>query len=110
MNPNMSEETWTSAQDTIGGATSADVHQGLGHPGSGQSSKELKGSGKKDHGGLEKRDRTGLEGVGGDPNQRSVPKGLERDHEPGPRSDRENLLSAEDRLPVGAEELASERP
>ncbi|KAK6430898.1 hypothetical protein LTR95_012943 [Oleoguttula sp. CCFEE 5521] len=35
----------TSAADTIGGATSADVHTGLGHPGQGQSSKELRDGG-----------------------------------------------------------------
>jgi hypothetical protein len=31
-----------SAQDTIGGATSQQVHTGLGHPGSGQTSSELR--------------------------------------------------------------------
>jgi hypothetical protein len=102
MNPNIAKETWTSAQDTIGGATSADVHQGYGHPGSGQTSNELKADGRKN--------RSGLEGVGGDPSQGYVPKGAERDHELGPRSDRENLMGAEDRLPAGAEEVASERP
>ena len=45
MNPNISKETWTSAQDTIGGATSADVHTGYGHPGSGQTGKEIHGDG-----------------------------------------------------------------
>ncbi|KAK3078988.1 hypothetical protein LTS18_006042 [Coniosporium uncinatum] len=39
-----------SAQDTIGGATSADVHQGLGHPGQGQSSAELRHDGKSTQG------------------------------------------------------------
>jgi len=33
--------TTTSAQDTITGASSSDVHKGMGHPGQGQSSKEL---------------------------------------------------------------------
>jgi hypothetical protein len=101
MNPNISKETWTSAQDTINGATSADVHQGYGHPGSGQTSNELKGDGR--------RDRNGLEGIGGASTQGMVPKGAERDHETGPRSDRENFMAAEDRLPVDAHELAAER-
>lgn len=101
MNPIISKETWTRAEDTLGGATSADLHQGYGHPGSGQTSNELKGDGRKD--------RSGLEGRGGDPNQGYVPKGAERDHEPGVRGDRENLLSAEERLPVSAEEVAAER-
>ncbi|TBU31352.1 hypothetical protein BD309DRAFT_541749 [Dichomitus squalens] len=36
----------TSAGDTLTGATSADVHQGLGHPGQGQTSAELHHDGK----------------------------------------------------------------
>lgn len=101
MNPHISKETWTRAEDTINGATSADVHRGYGHPGSGQTSNELKGDGTKD--------RNGLEGVGGDPSQRMVPKGAERDHDVGPRSDRENFMGAQDRWPVGAREVAAER-
>ncbi|KAM3480521.1 hypothetical protein MY5147_001128 [Beauveria neobassiana] len=38
------------ASSTIAGATSADVHQGLGHPGSGQTSKELHGGHRKKEG------------------------------------------------------------
>ncbi|ROT41677.1 hypothetical protein SODALDRAFT_331448 [Sodiomyces alkalinus F11] len=45
--------TRTEASDTLPGATSADVHKGLGHPGSGQTSNE----GDRKH-------RSGLEGVG----------------------------------------------
>jgi hypothetical protein len=45
MNPDISKEPWTSAQDTIRGATSAGAHIGYGHPGSGQDSKELHGDG-----------------------------------------------------------------
>lgn len=77
------------------------MHQGYGHPGSGQTSNELKGDGRKD--------RSGLEGRGGDPNAGYVPNGLERDNETGPRGDRENFTGAEDKLPVGAEEVAAER-
>ena len=49
------ESTKTSASDTLGGATSADVHTGLGHPGQGQTSSELRqgteGTSKKEAGG-----------------------------------------------------------
>jgi len=41
MNPGISKETWTSVQDTIRSAKSADVCQGLGKPIVRQSSKEL---------------------------------------------------------------------
>ena len=57
------ESTYTSASDTLGGSTSADVHTGLGHPGSGQTSSELRHDGEHHrknaggHGG-------GLAGVG----------------------------------------------
>ena len=36
------ESTQTTASSTLGGATSADVHTGLGHPGQGQTSSELR--------------------------------------------------------------------
>lgn len=54
-NPDLNNQRmYQDASSTIGGATSADVHTGLGHPGSGQTSQELHGK--------EKRDRTGLTG------------------------------------------------
>ena len=43
----------TTAEDTMTGATSADVHNGLGHPGSGQTSTETRHDGmhgRKKHG------------------------------------------------------------
>lgn len=52
MNPNIAKETWTSASNTIGGATSKDDHKGLGQPVSGQSSNELHGTRKKERVGL----------------------------------------------------------
>ncbi|KAL1592391.1 hypothetical protein SLS60_011470 [Paraconiothyrium brasiliense] len=55
-NPDLNnQEMYQDASSTIGGATSADVHTGLGHPGSGQTSSELHGT--------KKRDRTGLTGL-----------------------------------------------
>ncbi|ETN46993.1 uncharacterized protein HMPREF1541_01183 [Cyphellophora europaea CBS 101466] len=94
------------------GSTSADVHTGLGHPGSGQTSTELK------HGGQHtaSRDGAGLEGVG------SGPRGVDREFaklgeersfgEHGPAAARENnasLPGAEEVPNVGAEQVASER-
>ena len=40
------ESTYTDANATLGGATSADVHTGYGHPGQGQSSNELRQEGQ----------------------------------------------------------------
>ncbi|KAJ9638242.1 hypothetical protein H2199_006929 [Coniosporium tulheliwenetii] len=54
------EAEQTSASDTLGGATSADVHTGLGHPGQGQTSTELRHDGS--HG--RKKQGHGLVGVG----------------------------------------------
>ncbi|PMD34056.1 hypothetical protein L207DRAFT_437584 [Hyaloscypha variabilis F] len=92
-NPNISKETWTSAQDTIGGATSADVHTGYGHPGIGETSQELHGSGKKE--------RSGLSGVGADQSDRVRDRGLDVDVEKGSRgksgNDRQDILGAEER-------------
>ncbi|KAG7085547.1 hypothetical protein E1B28_003104 [Marasmius oreades] len=48
---------YTSASDTLGGATSADVTQSMGYPGSGMSSKELHHDGKPGR----KRDGQGVD-------------------------------------------------
>jgi len=80
------------------------VHTGLGHPGQGQSAKEIRNEGK--HGG--KREGAGLEGVGatggsGMPGQ----KALERDDPAsGYRSD---ITGAEELPSASAEEVAAER-
>ncbi|KAF2213130.1 hypothetical protein CERZMDRAFT_96798 [Cercospora zeae-maydis SCOH1-5] len=94
------------ASDTIMGATSGDVHQGLGKPVEGQSSKEL-------------RDGThtsgGVEAVGGRANQSTVnphdphhmsQRALDKDDAVVGRGDK---ASAEDREPQSAESVASER-
>ncbi|KAF2148362.1 hypothetical protein K461DRAFT_262451 [Myriangium duriaei CBS 260.36] len=52
-----------SASETLGGATSGEVHTGLGHPGSGQTSTEQRHTG----GG-----RTGLEGLSGAKNDKHI--------------------------------------
>lgn len=95
-------ENRASAADTITGATSKDVHTGYGHPGSGQVSADDR----------RKNPGSGLEGVGANPSDPMVERGLDRDHEPGPRSKKSanvNLEGANDRVPTSAEELASER-
>lgn len=54
------QSTYTSAESTLGGADSGEVHKGLGHPGAGQTSAEIRHDGQHHR----KRDRAGLEGVG----------------------------------------------
>ncbi|KAL9099130.1 MAG: hypothetical protein Q9163_005324 [Psora crenata] len=54
------ESTKTSASDTLGGATSADVHKGMGHPGQGMTSKELKHDGNQ----TASKEGSGLASVG----------------------------------------------
>ncbi|KAK8194425.1 hypothetical protein M8818_007616 [Zalaria obscura] len=105
----------TTAADTIGGATSADVHTGLGHPGQGQTSNELRHDGSKGRA----KQTHGLEGVGAsgvpaanlvdahDPqfaNQRGIDE-----EEAKPRG---NLGGppAEDRLNETSETVAAEAP
>ncbi|KUJ20881.1 uncharacterized protein LY89DRAFT_638532 [Mollisia scopiformis] len=107
MNPNISKETWTSASDTIGGATSADVHTGYGHPGSGQTSNELHG--------VRKKEKNGLAGVGADPTNTFRERGQDIDFPKGTKGksgtleERQNVPGAEEREPVSSEEVAPMR-
>ncbi|PPJ57012.1 hypothetical protein CBER1_00580 [Cercospora berteroae] len=96
----------TKASDTIVGATSGDVHQGLGKPVQGQTSKEL-------HDGT--HTRAGVEGVGGSANQTTVDphdpqhisqRALDKDEAVVGRGEK---ASAEDRVPENAETVAAER-
>lgn len=87
------------------------MHAGLGHPGSGQTSKELRHdgqSGRKNPGGS-------LEGVGATARQDTInahdpafagQRALDKDEATIGRSD---VPSAEERLPEGAETVSSER-
>jgi hypothetical protein len=104
MNPNIAKGTWTSASDTIGGATSADVHTGLGHPGSGQTSKELHGDGNYPG----KKPKSGLAGQGADPTDTIREHGQDIDFPKGTKG-KSNEPGAEDRLPESAEKVAAER-
>ncbi|KAF2461803.1 hypothetical protein BDY21DRAFT_329697 [Lineolata rhizophorae] len=104
------------ASATIGGATSADMHQGLGHPGQGQTSAEMRHDGEKHRA----KQTHGLGGVGanvGTKNQMVDPhdpqfagqRALDKDEA---EIGRGNLGGppAEDRLPANAEEVAAEAP
>ncbi|KAH7308715.1 hypothetical protein B0I35DRAFT_413321 [Stachybotrys elegans] len=103
LNPDMDAESRTRASDTLGGATSSDVHTGYGHPGAGMTSQEL-------HGGKHKRERAGLEGVGANPSDPVHERGFDRDYPVGYRGKfDENYPGAEERIPAGPEEVASER-
>ncbi|KAI9847149.1 MAG: hypothetical protein M1837_003011 [Sclerophora amabilis] len=106
------EEAQTSASSTLGGATSADVHTGLGHPGQGQTSAELR------HDGEHHRNQQGhgLAGLGGrnatnqavDPREQPSQRALDKDEAVIGRGDK-GALGAEEREPASAEEVASEQ-
>lgn len=114
LNPNVErghgkESVKTNPGDTLMGATSKDVHTGLGHPGSGQTSTELRHDGQ--HG--RKNPGVGLEGVGASMEGnfgRTMPsqRGIDRDQaKPNQRGDK-GALAAEDREPEGAKTLDNE--
>lgn len=89
------ESTYTPASATLPGATSKDVYQGYGHPGSGETSKELHHDGTAGR----KHQGYGLEGVGA-----SVPEHFQRDL---PRQHRGTAApNAEDVQPESAESVA----
>merc|ERR1711988_252803 len=92
----------TAASETLPGATSASVHQGLGHPGSGQTSQELHGTHKKD--------RAGLTGVGANLTDPIHQNHHDRPYETGKTGKgASDYPTAEDQPPVSAEGVASER-
>ena len=101
-----------SAADTIPGSTSADVHTGLGHPGSGQTSNELRHDGEKGR----KNPGQGLQGVGASTQEFKTVDHRDpkfKDHRGIDKEERVlgrgEIPSAEEREPVGAEQLAAER-
>lgn len=104
-NPDISKETWTSASDTIGGATSADVHTGLGKPVQGETSNEIHGK--------EKKERSGLEGAGASVGDSVRDRALDIDAPTGVRGKsgekRDQIPGAEERVPESAETVAAER-
>lgn len=102
------EATAYTAANDFPGATSADVHTGFGKPIQGQTSAESHGAnlGRRNH------ESAGLEGVGasGKDNfrERRLDVGVEPDSR-GKTKNASNVPGAEERIPVSAEQLASER-
>lgn len=100
------ESTKTTASSTIRGATSQDVHRGLGHPGVGQTQTEIRHDGQ--HG--RKHQATGLEGVGTyrqDKFERNLPdqRGIDREAVYGGQHGDKGSLGAEDITPESADTL-----
>lgn len=71
------DSTTVNASDSIPGATSADVSTGLGHPGQGQTSTEIRHDGA--HG--RKKQTHGLEGVGAGGDRDGVPEMVGREED-----------------------------
>ncbi|RYC55728.1 hypothetical protein CHU98_g10481 [Xylaria longipes] len=101
--------TAPSAANTIQGATSQDVYRGMGKPVQGQERREI----EKPHGGHRKKEHAGIAGVGGVEGVdfarvkgADLPEGVHKGMR-GKAS--EDYPAAGDRLPTGAEEVASER-
>lgn len=103
------------------GATSKEVHTGLGLPLQGQESREVnsqlpgkKSSDKRDHPRKRTKERTGLVGIGAEPRKDPVrsrgldlPEGVEK----GSRGKHTaEWPGAEERVPATADEVASEMP
>jgi len=98
------EETKTGALD-MPGATSADVHKGLGHPGQGQTSSELHNDGKQSGAGLKGEGGSGMTDDANDEAKR-----LQQDDHPSGPLDGHNatLEGAEEKGHVHADQLQSE--
>ncbi|KAL0938062.1 uncharacterized protein CTRU02_207793 [Colletotrichum truncatum] len=107
LNPDIDPSSRTGATD-FPGATSADVHTGLGKPIQGQTSAELHGSNV----GRRNKESAGLEGVGASGKDNFRDRRLDVGVAPGARGDSgnpQNITPAEDRENVSAEQVASER-
>lgn len=106
----------TDPLSTLPGATSKDVHTGLGHPGQGQTSRELRHDSKPIGAGSTGLDEGGSGAGGEDLNpefrnlQREDDGAAASGRAGGPKPSREHNVSlegAESKVPVGDEELAS---
>jgi hypothetical protein len=105
----------TDPLSTLPGATSADVHTGLGHPGQGQTSTELRHEGhhtrKKATSGPEGAGATGGSGLHNPDDLNQDFRRLQEDsaHPTGPiKEHNQTLAGAEEKEPEGAEFVASE--
>lgn len=104
----------TDAMSTLPCATSADVHKGLGHPGQGQTSTELRHEGAH----TSTKQTSGPEGAGAQGGSGLREDGMntefrrlqeEGDHPSGPRAGHNvSLNGAESKAPVASEHLAAE--
>ncbi|KAF2259350.1 hypothetical protein CC78DRAFT_586083 [Lojkania enalia] len=114
-NPDLNNQRmYQAASTTIGGATTADVHTGLGHPGQDQTSAELRHDGQR--GGS--KQGTGVSRFGEQGNDPNDIKYLERDpthaaqrnlgEVPSGQRGTTGGPAAEERFPEGAETVASE--
>ena len=113
-NPDLdNQKMYQKASSTLGGATSADVHTGLGHPGQGQTSKELRHDGQSKgqgfgHAGLDttkERNAQNDKTAGSDPAFAG-----QRNFDDVPTGQRGNVggLPAQEREPETAEKVAAE--
>ena len=110
------ESTKTTASSTLGGATSGDVHTGLGHPGQGQTSSELRHEGAhtstKQGGGLAGRGASGVASSNQMVDKDTQPKERALEKEEGQfagtrgnKGDEYPQLPAQDRVPESADNL-----
>ncbi|KAF2497156.1 hypothetical protein BU16DRAFT_617173 [Lophium mytilinum] len=100
-NPELNNQgMYQDASSTLTGADSAEVHQGLGHPGQGMTSQEAHHAGTH-------RGRSGLVGVGASVGDKG--EALGEDVGSGQRGD-VGGPAAEERFPEGQETVAAEAP
>ena len=102
------ESTYTSASDTLGGATSADVHTGYGHPGQGQVASDTD---RKNRQGLAGVGASGVASSGQGVDERLNPSQRGLDRESGGLAGKKDTEApgAEERFPESAETVAAER-
>lgn len=103
------ESTYTSAESTLGGATSGDVHTGIGKPIQGQTRNDPTGT---EGGSLAGRGASGVASTSGVADGRDDARQRGLDREGGALAGKKDTLDgveAENREPVGATELAAER-
>ncbi|KAK2053048.1 hypothetical protein LY76DRAFT_525442 [Colletotrichum caudatum] len=101
LNPEAADYT---APNDFAGATSADVHTGLGKPMQGQTSNEVRGA----HPRHRKKESAGLEGVGATGEDPIKKRHLDEDFDAAARRNISEVPGAEERYPVTAEQVASE--
>ena len=100
------ESTYTDPLASIPGATSADVHTGLGHPGQGQVASDSKTGGGR---GIQGTTAAGIPSQMADEREQVSQRGLERESGGmAGKNDPRDYPGAEERVPESAESVASE--